>query len=338
MKRRPVTLPRTSLPPAAVPLPVSPRSPWVSFLLRRVGSFFFSLWVIVTLVFFMSRSLSGDAVLANAGLTATPEFIAARRAELGLDLPILHQYWDFLSRIVSLDFGQSISTRGQALTLIGERFPFTLTLGILAFIIAVAVAFPLGMAVAARAAGKGKGDSSWFHAATGFVSSIPDFLLAVTLISVFAIWLQALPPAGGKGVAALVLPVVTIATGLISTLSRIVATETSRVLKEEYIRTARSMRVSTLRLYGKHVLPNVITSTITYAGLILATLLGGTIITETVFAWPGIGSLTINSIRALDYPVLEAVVFVIAAVALLITFAVDVVLALVDPRSLIVRS
>jgi peptide/nickel transport system permease protein len=121
-------------------------------------------------------------------------------------------------------------------------------------------------------------------------------------------------------------------------MSRIVATETSRVLREDYIRTARSMRIPTVRLYYKHVLPNVVTATITYSGLILAGLLGGAIITETVFAWPGIGSLTISSIQNLDYPMLEATVFVIAAIALTITFIVDVILALVDPRSLIVRS
>lgn len=313
-------------------------SPWPGFLLRRLGSFFLSLWIIVTLVFFMSRSLSGDAVLASAGITASPEYIIARRAELGLDLPLLEQYFDFLRRILTLDFGESISTRELAMSLIGDRFPYTLQLGFLAFLVAIAASFPLGMAVAARAARHGRNDSSWFHAATGFVSSIPDFLLAVTLVSVFAIGLHALPPAGAKGVGALVLPVVTIATGLTATLSRIVATETSRVLKEEYVRTARSMRVSSLCLYGKHILPNVITATITYSGQLLAGLLGGTIITETVFAWPGIGSLTINSIRALDYPVLESIVLVVAALALLVTFAVDVVLALVDPRSLIVRS
>lgn len=313
-------------------------SPWPAFLLRRAGSFLLSMWIIVTVVFFMSRTLSGDAVLASAGLDASPEFVAARRAELGLDRPVLVQYGDFLWHLVRLDFGESIVLNASPMSIIGARFPATLQLALLSFVLAVVVAVPLGMAVAARADRRGAGNSSWFHAITGLVGSIPDFVIAVALIATLAITLRLLPPAGASSADAVVLPVLTVAIGLTATLSRIVATESSRVLKEEYIRTARSMRITTSRLYLKHVLPNVVTATVTYAGLVLAALLGGTIITETVFAWPGIGSLTISSIRQLDYPMLEAVSFVIAAMALLITFLVDVVVALVDTRSLLVRS
>lgn len=326
-------------PPGLVDRPTDRRrSPWPTFLLRRAGSFFLSMWIIGTLVFFMSRSLSGDAVVAQAGVSASPEFIAARRAELGLDEPLLQQYWEFLRQLVTLDFGESIVYHQPAMPMVMERLPYTVELGVMAFLVAVLVSFPLGMAVAARAYRRGRESAPWFHAATGLMGSVPDFLFAVSLIAVFAIWLEWLPPAGGQVTAAFVLPVATIALGLVAVLSRIVATETARVLKEDYVRTARSLRVSSWRLYGRHVLPNLLTATITYAGLILASLLGGTIITETVFAWPGIGSLTITSIQALDYPMLEAVVVVIAAMALLITFAVDVILAMVDPRSLIVRS
>ncbi|MFT4041546.1 MAG: ABC transporter permease [Gordonia sp. (in: high G+C Gram-positive bacteria)] len=315
------------------------RSPWAGFLLRRATSFLVSLWVIVTLVFFLSRALGGDAVRQTAGINATPEYLANRRAQLGLDDPLLVQYQTFLKRIFTLNFGESISTHESAMALVSDRLPYTSQLGIYAFALTVVIAIPLGMMVAVRSARKsGSAQPVWFHTTTGFLASIPDFLIAIVLIAIFAIGLKLLPPAGGTGFRAFVLPVITLAVGLVATLSRIVATETSRVLQEEYIRAAKSMRISQARLYRKYLLPNVITATITYSGVILANVLGGTIITETVFAWPGIGSLTIQSIQSLDYPVLEATVFIIAMISLGVTFVVDVVLAFIDPASLILRS
>jgi peptide/nickel transport system permease protein len=336
----------TSLPPLGAPdvsVPGTPSlrpgiNPWVPFLLRRVGSFALSLWVIVTLVFFMARSLSGDAVVASAGLDATPEFLATKRAELGLDAPLIEQYGDFLRRLPTLNFGDSIALRANPLEVIAERIPFTIQLGLLAFALSVLIAVPLGMSVAARAQGPGRSNSSIFNAVTGFVVAIPDFLLAVGLISLFAITLKILPPAGGDGADAFVLPVITLSVGLTATLSRLVATETSRVLKEDYVRTARSLRLPSATLYYRHVLPNVLTAVLTSAGLILASLLGGTLITETVFAWPGIGALTIDSILQRDYPMLQSVVAVVAAISLLVTLLVDLLVAKLDPRSLILRS
>lgn len=315
-----------------------PRSPWTAFFIRRALSLIVSLWVISTLVFFMARSLGGDAVIAGAGLDASPEYIAARREELGLDRPILVQYAEFLGRLFTLDFGQSISLRTSPMTVIMERFPYTLQLGVLAFLVTALISIPLGMWIAARGQRSGRGASPWFHGITGLIGSIPDFLIGVGLIAVFAIVLRVLPPAGGSGPTAFILPVATLAIGLTASMSRLVATESGRVLREEYVRTARSMRLSTSKLYIGHVLPNVLTAVLTSAGLVLATLLGGTLVTETVFAWPGLGSLTIDSILARDYPMLQAVVLVIATMALLVTFTVDLLVARLDPRSLLVRS
>lgn len=315
------------------------RSPWPSFLARRLGSFIFSLWLIATLVFFMSYALGGDAVLAAAGLNSSPEFIAARRAELGLDDPILVQYWRFLGHLVTLDFGASIATGESVNSMIASRFPFTLQLGLSAFMLAALIGIPAGIGIAFRTqGGKGKRQMAAFNGITGFFSSIPDFLIAVTLVAVVAIGLRWLPAAGAETPASYILPVITISIGLIAFIARIVRTEASRVLQEEYIRTARSMQLKNSTIVLKYVLPNVLTATITYAGLLLAGLLGGTIIAETVFAWPGIGSLMVNAIVGFDYPLLEGIVVLIAALSLLITFIVDIILALVDPRSLIVRS
>lgn len=313
-------------------------SPWVPFLGRRLASFVVSLWMIVTLVFFMARSLSGDAVTASLGLDASPEMIAARRAELGLDAPLWNQYVTFLGQLPTLNFGESITLRADPLQVISERLPNTVQLGLTAFILSVLLAVPLGVFVAVRAHSRPGRGSSVFHGVTGFIVAVPDFLLAVGLITVFAITLKWLPPAGGSGFEAFILPVITLTTGITATLSRLVATETGRVLNEEYIRTAQSMRLPPAVLYLRHVLPNVLTSVITSAGLILASLLGGTLITETVFAWPGVGALTIDSILQRDYPMLQSAVAVVAAVSLLVTLMVDVLVAKLDPRSLIVKS
>ncbi|MBP2328962.1 peptide/nickel transport system permease protein [Kibdelosporangium banguiense] len=312
-------------------------SPWPAFIARRAVSFVVSLFVIVTGVYFMSRALGGDAVRASAGPFADPAFIAQRRAELGLDESVFVQYVTYLRHIVTFDFGESISLRRPAIDVVMEQLPATVQLGLLAFIVAVLIAVPLGMMVAARSRRR-EGRASAFHFGTGLLASIPDFLIAISLIAVFAITLRWLPPAGADSPDAIVLPVATVAIGLAATLSRIVYIETSRILKEDYVRSARAMRLPWHILYGKHVLPNVLTATITFAGLILAALMGGMIITETVFAWPGIGRLVTTSVQNLDYTLLQTVGLVIAVITLSITFVVDVLLALLDPRSLIVGS
>lgn len=315
------------------------RSPWPGFLARRIGSFLLSLWLILTLVFFLVRSVGADSIRASAGLTATPEYIAGQRAAFGLDQPLIVQYGAFLRRIASLDFGTSISTGQPVFSEISTRLPYTLQLGMLSFVAAVIVSIPLGIAIAAHAEqSRGKAVESTFNGVTGFFASVPDYLIAVSLVLVFAVALRWLPAAGGSGPTAYILPVITVSLGLIAILSRLVKTEASRVLKEDYVRTARANRLPSRVILGKHVLPNVLTATITYAGLMLATLLGGTIITETVFAWPGVGNLLVKAIAVFDFTLLEGIVVVIATFALLITLVVDVLLGIVDPKSLILRS
>jgi peptide/nickel transport system permease protein len=305
---------------------------------RRLVSFLVSLLIIVTGVFFMSRALGGEAVLASAGPSADPGFVEARREQLGLNDPIIVQYANYLRQIVTLNFEESIALRRPVLDIVMEQLPATVQLGAWAFLIAFVVAVPAGVLVASRSQKRDGAGASSFHFWTGLVSSIPDFLIAVSLIAVFAISLNLLPPAGSDGPAALVLPVVTVAIGVTAVLSRIVYTESSRILKEDYVRSARAMRLPWHILYGKHVLPNVLTATITFAGLMLGSLMGGMIITETVFAWPGIGRLAITAVQDLDYPLLQMIALVIAVITLSITFVVDIILALLDPRSLIVGS
>lgn len=332
----------TALAPVLTPAPVSSapgrgrRSPWLGFLLRRTGSLFLSLWIIATLVFFLTRSIGGDSVRAAAGLTATPEYVAARRAELGLDDPVLEQYWRFLGRLVTFDFGESISTGNPVSVEISARLPYTVQLGLYAFILAMLVSIPLGIWMAVRAEnGRGERGNTVFNAVSGFFAAIPDFLVAIALVMVFAVSLHWFPAAGGEGPRAFVLPVVTMSLGLVAVLSRLLKAEVTRVLREEYVRTARANNLPPRVTLFRHVLPNVLTATLTYSGMTLASLMGGAIITETVFGWPGIGRLMVRSIAVYDYTLLEGIVLVVAAFALVTTFVVDLILAKVDPKSLI---
>lgn len=312
------------------------RSPWAGFLLRRTGSLILSLWLIATLVFFLARSIGGDAVRAAAGVTATPEYVAARRTELGLDDPILQQYGRFIERIFTFDFGESISTGNPVAIEIGARLPYTVQLGLYAFILAMLVSVPLGIWMAVRTEnGRGERTNTVFNAISGFFASVPDFLIAISLVMIFAVSLRWLPAAGGEGPTAFILPVLTMSLGLIAVLSRLMKAETTRVLREDYTRTARANNLPPRVVLFRHVLPNVMTATLTYSGMMLASLMGGAIITETVFGWPGIGNLFVKSIAVYDYPLLEGLVIIIATFALIATFIVDLTLAKVDPKSLI---
>lgn len=321
---------------ASAPVGRGPRSPWVGFFVRRVASLLINLWLIATLVFFLARAIGGDAVRAAAGVTATPEFVAARRAELGLDDPILEQYGRFLQRLVTFDFGESISTGNPVAVEIGARIPYTIQLGLYAFVVAMIVSVPLGIWMAVRTQnGRGEKGNAIFNAVSGFFASIPDFLIAIALILIFAVNLRLLPAAGGTGVTAFILPVLTMSLGLIAVLSRLMKAECTRVLREEYIRTARANNLPTRVTLFRHVLPNVLTATLTYSGMMLASLLGGAIITETIFGWPGIGALMVKAITVYDYTLLEGLVIIVAFFSLITTFIVDLILAKVDPKSLL---
>lgn len=313
-----------------------PRSPWVGFFVRRVASLLVNMWLIATLVFFLARSIGGDAVRAAAGVTATPEYVAARRAELGLDDPIWEQYGRFLQRLITFDFGESISTGNPVAVEIGARIPYTIQLGLYAFVLAMLVSIPLGIWMAVRTQnGRGEKGNAVFNAISGFFASIPDFLIAITLILIFAVNLRLLPAAGGSGFTAFILPVLTMSLGLIAVLSRLMRSECTRVLREEYIRTARANNLPARITLFRHVLPNVLTATLTYSGMMLASLMGGAIITETVFGWPGIGNLMVKSITVYDYTLLEGIVIIVAFFSLVTTFIVDMILAKVDPKSLL---
>jgi ABC-type dipeptide/oligopeptide/nickel transport system permease component len=310
--------------------------PWLAFLGRRLSRFVVSLFVLISAVFAMVHLTPGDPVRNALGLKADPSLLAARRHELGLDRSLPHQYLDYLHSLTTGHFGTSLISGLRVRDLMTRLMPATAELAIVAFVVAIGVAIPLGMAVAiATRDGKRHKLHIMFAAVTGMFSAIPDFLLGVGLVFLLAVSFKAFPVAGRDGPQSYVLPVAALAAGPAAILSRIVRVETQRVLREEYLRTARSKRLPARLLYLRHALPNLLTATLTVSGLVLAALLAGTVLVENVFAWPGLGQQLVQSVLAKDYPIVQAMALFFGAAVLLINLAVDIAIAVIDPRSTI---
>lgn len=314
-------------------------NPWPRFAARRFGRLVVSVWVLLTAAFGMIHLIPGDPVRAALGPTAPASLVEARRSALGLDDPLWEQYLHYLGNLFTGKLGVSMTSGLPVSDVIGHRLPATLELAVYAFVLALAVAVPVGvgMAVLTR-------NGRHRHAELGFTSvsvvlaAIPEFLIAVGLVALFGVGLGWAPVAGRAGPASYVLPVVALAIGPAAVLARIMRVELLAVLRADYIRTARAKRLPAWAVYLRHALPNAVTATLTLGGLLLSALVAGTVLVENVFAWPGLGSTIVQSILAKDYPVVQGVVLVYGLGVLLVNLAVDVALALLDPRSTIVGS
>jgi len=322
---------------ATVQLPTAARwhaPPWLRFAVRRLARLAVSLLLLVSAAFAMIHAIPGDPVRAALGLTAPQSLVNAERRELGLDRPFWQQYLAFIHGAVTGHLGTSISTKLPVTTLIADRLPATMKIAGLAFVTVLVVALPLGMSVAALTRnGRRPRTELVFGGVTGVFASIPDFLLGVALVFVFAVTLKVLPVAGDSGPASFVLPVVALAAGPAAVLARIVRAETLRVLGEDYMRTARAKQLPARLIYLRHALPNVMTATLTLSGLLLSSLLAGTVLVETIFALPGIGTLLTQSVPNKDYPVVQGLALVYGGLVLLINLVVDALIVIVDPRS-----
>lgn len=313
--------------------------PLVGFLARRTARFVVSLVILVTVAFLLIHAIPGDPIRASLGLTAPPELVEARRQEFRLDDPLLDQYWAFMSGVARGELGTSMVSGLPVTTEIGNRLSGTLQLAGLAFLVTLVIGIPSGLAIGVLAReGKGRTAEVAFSVGTGVFTVIPQFLLAVGLVFVFAVSLSVLPVAGRTGPVSFVLPVAALALGPAALLARIVRFETLRVLDENYIQTARAKRLPPMRIYTKHVLPNALAATLTVAGLLLASLLAGTVLIEHVFAWPGLGTILVQSILAKDYAMVQGLALVFGAAVLLIHILVDLALAVFNPRSTMVAS
>ena len=298
-----------------------------------------SLGVLVIGAFALIHLVPGDPVRASLGLTAPPELVEARRVALGLDRPLLQQFWSYVTGMTHGNLGQSMSSGLPVAQIIGDRFPNTAELAGLAFVLVMVVALPLGMMLGvATRDGRRRGLELGFIAASNTLVAIPNFLLAVAGVTLFAVILKALPVAGREGANSYVLPVLALAAGPAASIGLIVRVETMRVLRQDYMRTARAKRLPARLLYLRHALPNLMTSTLTLGGLLLGGLVAGTVLVENVFAWPGLGTTIVGSINEKDYPVVQGVVLVLGATVLVVNLLVDLTVAVLDPRSTVLET
>lgn len=304
------------------------RSGTFRYVASRLGQALLQLFGVVTIVFVILR-LTGDPAQLLVPQTATAEDIARVREQLGLDLPIWQQYVDYLSGLVQFDLGYSYVQSRPAMTLIMERLPYTIDLAVAALVISIALGIPLGM-ISAVYRNRIAGRLAMPVLLLG--QAMPSFWLGLLLILVFGVWWQVLPTSGVSGVASLILPAITLASLSLATIARITRSSFLEQISMEYVKTARSHGAGTARVLFGHVLRNASIPIVTLVGLEIASLLGGAVITETIFAWPGLGQLTIQSIQARDFPVVQAIVIFVAVVYIAANLITDMIYSVIDPR------
>ena len=298
-------------------------------MLTRLITSLVTLIGVVSLVFFLIHLIPGDPVEYILGDSARPADREALRSELGLDRPLPVQYADYLSGLIRFDLGNSLHSKQPVTALLLERLPATLKLSLVAFLLAVLIALPLGVLAATRSG------TVWDSGAMTLSLlgvSIPNFWLGPMLILLFSLWLGLTPVSGMEQPGSVVLPAITLGVSLAAILARMVRSSLLEVLGEDYIRTARAKGVSEQRIVWRHALGNALLPVITLLGLQFGALLAGSVITEKVFSWPGIGLLLIDAIQQRDYPVVQGTVLLIAVSYLIVNRLTDLLYRVVDPR------
>ena len=283
----------------------------------------------VSLVVFALVHLSGDPVLLMVSSDAPPDVVAATRHALGFDRPLREQFADYVARAARGDLGVSLRSNLPVATLIQQRLPATVELTLAALLIAVVVAIPAGIVSAVK-----RGSALDRLAMVGAVAgqAVPIFWLALLLIAFFGVYLRWLPVFGRGSLAHLVLPAVSLSTVILGRLARLVRSSMLEVLGQDYVRTARAKGVSEVRVLAGHALKNAAIPIVTLLGLQFAQLLGGAVVTETIFAWPGIGRLVVEAIFNRDFPVVQGVVLVVSLIFVAVNLLVDLAYAALDPR------
>lgn len=283
---------------------------------------------VVVLAFLLVR-FAGDPVYLLLPPGASGKEIVQLRAELGLDRPLPVQLAIFFRQVVSGNWGDSLYLRQPVFEIVLKRLPATIELAVASFSIALVIAFPLGLLAAIK-----RSSVLDFLATTLVVSgqAMPIFWLGLLLIMLFAVALRVLPASGYGTFSHLVLPAVTLGAYLSPTFMRLVRSETLSVLNQDYVATARSKGLRELHVIGKHVLRNSLIPVVTAIGLSFGHILGGAVVTETVFAWPGLGRLVVDAVKVYDYPIVQAVIVVLAFAIILSNLVTDVIVAAIDPR------
>ena len=299
------------------------------FLLHRLLLLLPTLFGAVTVVFLLIHAVPGDPVEAMLGETASSTDKEALRRELGLDRPLARQYIHFLAGLAQADLGRSLYNQATVAELVLRRVPATLELTLAALAVALLLAFPLGILAAAR---RGSWSDRLALLFSLFGLAMPNFWLGPLLMIVFSIELGWLPVSGRGGVGHLILPAVTLGTALAAILTRMIRSGLLETIHEDYIRTARAKGLSERRVWLKHALRNSLISVVTVVGLQFGSLLAGSIITESIFSWPGVGRLTLQAIQTRDYPLVQGCVLAIAVSYLAVNLLTDIFYRLIDPR------
>jgi peptide/nickel transport system permease protein len=307
------------------------------YLFRRLLGTIPVMLVVAVFIFLMLRLTPSDPAAIIAGDNATTEQVAQIRSQLGLDRPLIEQFFIWSANVLSGDFGESFFFKKTVAALIGERIEPTLSLAFFTILIAVLVAVPLGVLAAHR-------HGSWIDrivmgfSVLGF--SVPVFVIGYILIYVFAIYLNWLPVQGyqriGEGlggwVERLILPSMTLSVIYVALIARMTRTSVLEVLSEDYIRTARAKGQIERKVLFRHALRNAAVPIVTVIGLGIALLIGGVVVTESVFTIPGLGRLTVDAVLARDYPTIQAVILLFSFVYVMINLAVDMLYTILDPR------
>lgn len=310
-----------------------------SYSLNRLLQLVVTTLGVVTLVFFTLRLIPGDAASAMAGDTLSGEALERLREQMGLNKPILVQYFDYLASLVRLNFGETITTGLPISGLLATAIPITLCIALATILLTIVIAIPLGT-LAAYLAHKGhKALDNLITGAAMLVDLMPSFWTALVFLLFFSLTLGLFPASGtvsleepGAFLQRIALPVLVLAVSQVATMARITRTAVLEVLSEDYIRTARSMGWSELRVLFRHALKNAALPIVTVVGLSFGSLLNGTIIVEFIFTIPGLGSLLVNGINSRDYALVQTLIVLYALFFVSVNFFTDLVYKKLDPR------
>jgi len=300
----------------------------IRFILRRFLRSIVVVFAVATAIFVLVR-LTGDPASVYLPLDASPEQIEALRADLGLNLPWWQQYFHYLAGLAQGDLGHSLIYAEPALHTVLSRLPATVQLTIAGLGLSVVIGVPLGVLAALRHDGK---IDSTVVSSSVVLQNMPSFWLGILLIAVFSVSLGWFPPAGGQGLISLVLPAATLGAYSIAAVIRLTRSSMLEVLSNSYIRTADAKGAGTGRRVGVHALPNALLPVLSFTGMQFGVLLGGSVVVEAVFAYPGMGSLVIQAVNARDFALIQTFAIVVAALIVLTNVVVDLLSAIVDPQ------
>ncbi|MGH3504536.1 MAG: ABC transporter permease [Nocardioidaceae bacterium] len=301
----------------------------LAYLLRRLLASIVTLLGVIFVLVALIQVLPGNAARVIAGLRATPAQVERIREQMGLDKPLPVQYWRFLDNLLHGNMGVSARTGDGVASDIAARLPYTLELAIFGTIIGVIAGIILGTIAATH---KGKWTDSFVSMVGVAGISMPVYWLGILLIVLFAVKLKLLPASGASSLQSLILPSVTLGVFSMAIIARMARSTMIDELERDYARTIRAKGVVERAVVYKHALRNAFVPILTVIGLQFGTLLGGAVLTETVYSWPGIGRLLITSINSRDYPMVEGIVFVFAAMFIIVNMITDLLYTVVDPR------